>query len=57
MLNINNTNREMIYYSLSNRPSKYNPKIFIGTINSQSPSWAREYATNSYLFISLWPES
>lgn len=56
MLNINNTNREMIYYSLSNRPSKYNPKIFIGTINSQSPSWAREYATNSYLSISRWPE-
>ena len=57
LLNIPSQAREMYYYSPANRTAKYNPKVYLGTLQSIAYWWITQYQNGAIWSINNWPNS
>ena len=55
MLNIPSQAHQMYYYNTANRTQKYNPKVYLGTLQSTSVEWNMEIQ-HTINYPSIWPE-
>ena len=55
MLNILNLGTHMYNYHYSNRPAKYAPKVYLGTVQATATSWNYDSQTGIN-YPSIWPE-
>ena len=55
LLNIPSQGRAMYYYNSADRTQKYNPKVYIGTLQTTSKEWNLELQTGIN-YPSIWPE-
>lgn len=57
MLNINRISNLSFHYHNTNSPSKYNPRLLLGTIISSASQWQKDLLNGKDTTYSDWPES
>ena len=57
MLNILNLGTHMYNYHYSNRPAKYAPKVYLGTVQTTATSWNYDSQNTSKPPANQWPQN